>query len=688
MLLPAILLTVQFTPLFAGSAELDISFRMCRHYAFAHDFQAGKEYLGTYGPWGFADDSFYDPQTFAWLLFSQAIIGLGLFAGVWGIGRQLGFHPLLCGAWVLLVGVWGDLLYNDGVLCVMCLLPILIRLTSRSGRDHPGVKIVVIALAMAGLSKFTFLVAGAASVAFLSVDDIVHRRLPRLALWYAVAVLVFWRLAGQPFSGIPFYLWSAFNLASGYSSAMGHPGHDSFMVPLFCILSGIAAFLLAARFHDKSRWTVLTLLVTVLMICFFNFKEGFVRHDGHEILATTGLAALVMLAAPILWTIAGVPNRRRNQFRVLAVVLIGLSVGCVDCTYHAFFKPRRLQIDLVKEGPKLWTRAVSAGRWLWQGDRIYDQTNRNVMALVRKENPLPLVSGSVDMYGLNQLAVIDAGLDYRPKPVTPGYHAWTPQLIAINRASLWGPRAPDNIFLKPDPIDQRFPTMDNGALWPSVLSAYDIVGLTPTDFAVLRRRPVPRPGTMTFISAGRYRFDQAIPVPVTKTGAIWVQMKITPTLMGRVGTALYRSPSIWLKFTTANGTEGENLIIPGMCEDGFVLSPYITDVGGFLALAAHSSHMPDVTSIAITVHDTHHPAWWYQPIIQVMFKRFVPPRQDLRAYPAPERARRAGGNGAVQHRSLHRPVRLPGARWENGPVFTSAHPSSVVRSIRRRLGTL
>ncbi len=210
----ALLLTVRLTPDFASSADLDISFRMFCHYAFAHDFQMGRDFIGTYGPWGFADDAFYDPKTFAWLLFSQAIIGLGLFAGVWTIGRQLGFHPALCGAWVLLTGVWGDLTFydgqtfNDGLVCVMCLLPILMRIISGKDRDRLAAKVVVVALAMAGLCKFTFLVVGVGSIALLSIDDIVHRRWPRLGVWYSVAALFFWRLAGQQFWGVPIYLWA------------------------------------------------------------------------------------------------------------------------------------------------------------------------------------------------------------------------------------------------------------------------------------------------------------------------------------------------------------------------------------------------------------------------------------------------------------------------------------------------
>jgi hypothetical protein len=319
----------------------------------------------------------------------------------------------------------------------------------------------------------------------------------------------------------------------------------------------------------------------------------------------------------------------------MAAVLIVMSIGCLARTYYAFFAPdRHLQTDLAGEFPIVWTRAIDAVRWLWQGDAIFDQRNIDTMALVRHDNPLPALSGSVDMYGLNQLAVLDAGLDYQPRPIVPGYHAWTPALIEMNRASLWGARAPDNILLKPDPIDYRFPSLDDGALWPSLLSAYDIVGLTATDFAVLRRRPVPQRCEMTLISAGNYHLKQEIPVPSTATGAIWVQIKLTQAWFGRIGTALYRAPSFWLIYKTTSGIQGKDRIIPGMCEDGFVLSPYISDVGGFIALAGRASHLPEIKSITLELDETHNPTWWYKRDIQVMFKRFVPPLQDLSAYPA------------------------------------------------------
>jgi len=211
-----------------------------------------------------------------------------------------------------------------------------------------------------------------------------------------------------------------------------------------------------------------------------------------------------------------------------------------------------------------------------------------------------------------------------------------------------------------------------------LFSRYDIVDLTASGFAELHRRAAPRSYAMTPLSRSIHGFGEAIAVPPVDTGAVWVKIKLTPTPLGRLGTALLRTPEVDLKFTSF-GTTLVRRLIPGMAEAGFVLSPYADDVGDFILLAERPTDLPVVTVFSVEMTQAH-ARNWFQPDIQVTFEKLDVPRQDFSSKPALEaRANLAemartntdhfallsffqrpdGTSALVSHRPTHMQLRVP-----------------------------
>jgi hypothetical protein len=209
-------------------------------------------------------------------------------------------------------------------------------------------------------------------------------------------------------------------------------------------------------------------------------------------------------------------------------------------------------------------------------------------------------------------------------------------LLHLNAASLAGPRAPDHVFFTIDPIDYHYPSLADGPLWPELLSRYDLAGFAGDRWLVLDRAPHPRPIVFTPVSSNLYPFGQEIPVPQLPSGSVWTKIEMTPTLFGRLGSTLYRSAEVYLTVKTADGRQFEHRIIPAVAAAGFVLSPYITDAGGFAALLAHRQFPPDVTSITVRVTQTAWPDRWFDPNVRVTFQRLDVQTQDLGNLPAVE----------------------------------------------------
>ena len=54
------------------------------------------------------------------------------------------------------------------------------------------------------------------------------------------------------------------------------------------------------------------------------------------------------------------------------------------------------------------------------------------------------------------------------------YAAFTPELADLNAAYLRSSHAPDNVFFECAPIDDHYPSLDDGLSWPVLLTRYDI----------------------------------------------------------------------------------------------------------------------------------------------------------------------------------------------------------------------
>jgi hypothetical protein len=111
------------------------------------------------------------------------------------------------------------------------------------------------------------------------------------------------------------------------------------------------------------------------------------------------------------------------------------------------------------------------------------------LARIRRDDPAPVLSGTVDVYSNAQAAVFAHGLRWSPRPIFQSYQAYTGALAEMNRRHLLGPRRPDHLLVRIEPIDGRLPALEDGASWLDILERYAL--REEGGFAVVDRQPVP-----------------------------------------------------------------------------------------------------------------------------------------------------------------------------------------------------
>src|SRR5262249_8899468 len=88
---------------------------------------------------------------------------------------------------------------------------------------------------------------------------------------------------------------------------------------------------------------------------------------------------------------------------------------------------------------------------------------------VQKQLTLPTPRGTVDLYPSALGYVVANGWSYAGRPVFQSYSAYTGALAELNASHLRGADAPDTIFFGVQPIDGRFPSLDDSLSWPELL---------------------------------------------------------------------------------------------------------------------------------------------------------------------------------------------------------------------------
>ena len=574
-------LTVLWMTPFAPSmpvSGVDGSWAYAMNVAVAGPLQFGSDVVFTFGPLAAVYTGVYHPATDAWMVIGSALIAVALFAGCWvispGVRRyRLLLVPFVVGLiWSSAWDGWRDALF----LFVPLLLPWVVDAGIRRGKPFTGV-LCLLAAAMAILplvkGNLTLMVV-LSSVLGVGLGWRASRTTSLLVIAVlALTLLLAWMGLGQRVSELPLYFIAQAPLVSAYTDAMSVPGRGADLVVYLSIgalLLGISLLL-----GVRSRWYAPLLVAAYL---FISFKSGFVRHDEQH--AVTA-AATLLLVGLLIYLSPGSEAGRGPVALLLGVVGWGLiSAAYIPLTGAS--ATARLSELVVSPAQGLWTRISNPARLPAQ--------YRDATASLGGSPPFAGYRGTADVYPWDLTPLIAAGSSWTPRPVIQSYAAITPALAQGNARHLQQ-SGPARVYFAVNPIDNRYPSMEDGVSWLPLLGMYSPVSLEG-GYAVLERGSPAgqalRPGTPVTVQATLGR-DVAV------SGwerPVWASIDIRPTLAGKLATVLYKSPRLTLKVRYEDGGTAEYRLVASMAKSGFLLSPTVASADDYVALA--SSHGGDL----------------------------------------------------------------------------------------------
>ena len=668
---------VPLWPYFPG-ADLDSAWKFAVNVAVAQHKVFGRDLVFTFGPYADVYTGTYHPATDGLAMVASTIVAAALAGGLIVL-TQGGWRWLA----VLLAVCLSYFQLRDPIFILLPLLFPAIATRQLKYERGPEFVLVLLAAAMAilVLVKGTFGAASAVGLAGGGLILLVRGRW-RVALIAAAAVPVTlvgaWMLAHQPLSALPGFFSGQSEIVDGYTDAMSLVG-PVWQVAAYAAAAAMVLLLNAAAFR-RNGFGGLVLAGTAALLLLLAFKAGFVRQDGHVVIAAGSLA---LFASVLAFLHRGV------------LPSLGLAAALV-CALSIDYGAERI-------GPRAALLRVAtvyeaAGHGLL--DRLERGPGRKdayaaALEALRASYPLPPLQGTVDIYSFGQSILLAHGLPWAPRPVLQSYSAYSPKLADANARHLESATAPDNVLLRLEPIDGRLPSLEDGPSWLPLLARYEVTAMLGQT-ALLHKMPGAPDQDLLGRRTGpeQHLLNEAVPIP-PRTGPLWAWIDVTPTTWGRVASAAFKPPPLGITLTLGGGRTKTFRFVSGMGQAGFLLAPLVDDAAQLMAMEIPGSHgWADSVPTSFTV--TGDTAYWNAGYSVTTAPVTLPQWQGAqgRVFSAPTPAPVADNTDArcwldaangvdVDHLKSFEPsglVRLTG--WVYGATGYGVEPQSVYLTLR------
>jgi hypothetical protein len=311
---------------------------------------------------------------------------------------------------------------------------------------------------------------------------------------------------------------------------------------------------------------------------FVSWKQGFVRSDGH--MMTFFVCALVpVIAFPVL---LGDGPRLRWLQRSLLVFAGVLCVAGLHDVAPGFVRSAAGQLQ-----NKIWNNVDHLVHWPAYRRSFDDRLREQQQMADLPEVRAAVGRATIDVLGYEQAVALLNSLNYHPRPVFQSYAAYTPRLARLNQDFYFSERAPKFVLVKVQTLDGRLPSSDDSLLLNLFVHHYRYI-LSEKRYQLWQRREQrPDPATLA------PRLLRTVTVaPNTPSSLedlvgrpVWATIALSPSLLGRLRSFLYKPAFVRLIIEQTDGQHGEyNLpLLEG--RTGFILSPMIVDAASYLRFA-------------------------------------------------------------------------------------------------------
>ena len=528
-LVPAALLVAGATwpiPGLTPAAGLDTSWRIALHLAASQGLDFGRDVVFTYGPLGFLASP----------LLVTAPTGVGAF-----VFAALG-QVALAGAVLLAT----SRVYPAPLAVVASFAALALPVTTSDLLAYLVFFVVVYLLERGSPARSRWLlpVLGVLSAAQFLIKlngGLLCLALLALAAWRvwpygwrgevvlacscAAAVVVFWVLTGNAVTELGAWFRESTHVVSGYTDAMALESRARLRayVAAAILLVG-AGILLVRHLLPLERRRAVALGLVGAAYFWVYAKEGFVRHDAHDLYFFGGFAVGILAF------------RWRGAARWFALALV---LGAAAAT-----------ASMPELGVRQLYRPVALTRLAWDEIRLVasaDRVNAAVVsarAAARAQLGIPpsllrRIDGTVDVVPFETSVVWAYNLRWRPEPILQWYMAYDAYLDEFNARAVQARGADYVLRQRGGAVDGKEPDFEAPATYVALLCRYHEVAAT-ADWLLLARGGN-RCGRSRRVATVHARAGEVVRVPAAPPGTLlYARLTIPRPMLDRLAAMLFK----------------------------------------------------------------------------------------------------------------------------------------------------
>ena len=576
---PAIMLLCWHALALEPQYGLDPSWEAALHMALHYRITFGRDLVFTYGPLGFLSfPTLWYTSTGIIAVLYAVLLRLALAAALF-LGARRTYGTIGGAVAALLVAGASGIALETVPFFVFCVWLVDRVMGSRQRLILMGLGGAVAGLQLLNKQSVGIEISALAITTALAARG---RRRDQVLVTIAaliVALLVAWAATGQEWGALPDYARNAERIVAGYAAATGFEEAGlgwEYAAGLAAFAVGLAGALhMTADGPMSRRWGIVALWG---VFCFFEYKEGFVRHDvGH---ATIYFVAVMSGFLAFCWR-----GRSRPVGLALLAVLFAFAIEAQGSSLSQVFDPGENPSTAISQFEEV--TSASQRRSIMAQGRDSIRTAFPIDPLT-----LRLLQGHTVTVEPYQASVVWAyNLNWRPLPIFQSYIAYTTGLDQDNADALNSPLAPQRILRNLDrDVDGRVAAFDEGLTTRTILCRYEelrtsgrwqVLGLGPN------RCTAPAPlGTV------RAKWGQQVPVPAPPNDHTFIFVRIGGVAVGgleRLYALLYRPVE---RTVLLNGVS--HRLVEETASDGLILrAPSAVDLSAPFNLA------PDSSTIAV-----------------------------------------------------------------------------------------
>lgn len=584
---------ISLTPIIQKNPSygLDPSWELSISYASANNLEFGKEIIFTYGPYSSLYTKIYNKNTDFKHIFAGSIISLAYSLLIFlFISSHICLYLKLLIALIITIKIEMNslmLLYPTMTCLIFTNKNFLTNIVNNKKYYIFSITLLFSALSILPLIKGSLLPACILALLFATAQPIKLKQL-KIALLpilvFALSTLLFWNLSGQKLSSIDDYFINLIPIISGYTDAMSYRG-KIIDLAFFLLIVGI----LSIQFYKNENETSnkITIFIVLTTYLFFSFKQGFVRHDQHIITSSTSILFASILSGHFL-----------NDKKILITVIISsLFLYYTIITYES--KPLN-DISKIEQYIELPSHIYA------RTDNTAIIKNEIVLKQINNIGNLPTLNGTSDIYSYNQAILITSGNKWNPRPVFQSYSAYTTKMAQINANHLKNSNAPDHIFFRIEPIDNRLPALEDGASWPTLLSRYKPISTTK-DYIILNKESE---------NDAKFQPIHSITAKMNDTiqlgyrFPIFASIEIRQSSLGQIFSLIFKPSPLIIELETSKTHRYR--FISNMAEAGFILSPLIETTNEFNKLYIDSQELESKIVKSFKIYPLNNKWVWNQ----------------------------------------------------------------------------